>query len=50
MCRHDMLKMNDVKICRKCGLTVCPNGQVFFDRELFRKRRNKKHEKNGRLS
>ena len=50
MCSHDMIRVNDVKICRRCGLTICPNGQVFFDKELFRKRRSKKHEKNGRLS
>lgn len=50
MCRHDMVRVNDVKICRKCGLTICPGGQVFFDKELIRKRRKKKNEKNGRLS
>ncbi len=49
MCRHDMIQQNDVKICRRCGLTICPGGQVFFDKALFRKRR-KKHEKDGRLS
>lgn len=49
MCRHDMIQQNDVKICRRCGLTICPGGQVFFDKALFRKRR-KKHEKGGRLS
>ena len=50
MCRHDMIQQNDVKICRRCGLTICPGGQAFFfDKALFRKRR-KKHEKDGRLS
>lgn len=46
MCRHDIVKINDIKVCRKCGLTICPSGQVFFDRALLLKR-VKKHAKNG---
>lgn len=46
MCRHDWTKLNDVKICRRCGLTVCPDGRAFFDRALLLKRW-KRHAKNG---
>ena len=38
MCTHDMVMINEVKICRKCGLTICPDGRVFFDKAVFLKR------------
>ena len=38
MCAHDMVKVNDVKVCRKCGLTLCPDGRVLFDKSILRKR------------
>lgn len=35
MCRHIWKTINDVRVCRRCGLTVrLPGGQVLFDRRL----------------
>ena len=35
MCGHLWRKMNDVRVCMKCGLTVGKDGRVLvFDRRL----------------
>lgn len=48
MCRHEWFRYNDLKICRRCGLTVCPDGRAFFDRALpGLLKRYKRHAKNG---
>ncbi len=31
MCNHDWVKVNDVRVCQKCGLTVTRDGKMFFD-------------------
>lgn len=44
MCKHDVVIINDAKICKKCGLTLL-NGKVFFDRKIVNykpKKRGKK--------
>lgn len=41
MCGHDFIKINDVSVCRKCGLTRTYDGRIFFDKMLP----NRKHPK-----
>lgn len=34
-CPHvNKVKINDVTVCTKCGLTFLPGGKVVFDRRL----------------
>lgn len=33
MCKHIWTTVNDVRVCRLCGLTMC-NGKIIFDRKL----------------
>lgn len=42
MCKHDFIKQNDVKVCRRCGLTVLPNGSFFYDKKILARRKKKK--------
>ena len=46
MCNHgNTVKINDVRVCLKCGLTITNDGKVIFDRKLPNyksKKRNKK--------
>ena len=37
MCKHEMIKINDIKICRKCGLTILPDGRFFYDKQILSK-------------
>ncbi|MDO5397051.1 MAG: hypothetical protein Q4G33_03895 [bacterium] len=37
MCRHKRIKINDVDVCLKCGLTVCEGKFVQIDRKLISK-------------
>ena len=35
MCGHrDRRKVGEVWVCLNCGMTILPNGQIFFDRKL----------------
>lgn len=35
MCNHIWKKVNDTKVCIRCGLTVLwPSGEIIFDRKL----------------
>lgn len=35
MCTHgNTVKINDVRVCLKCGLTLTPDNKVIFDRKL----------------
>lgn len=49
MCNHaNTKKVGDLRVCLNCGLTITPDGKVFFDRELpnySKKRKVKKHGK-----
>ena len=49
MCRHEMIKVNDIKVCKKCGLTVLKDGRLFFDKQFVRQRQiqRKKVKKNA---
>lgn len=45
MCNHSNTKrVGELKVCLKCGMTVLPNGQIFFDRELpnYKSKKTKK--------
>lgn len=34
-CTHtNTIKVNDVKVCLKCGLTLTHDGKVLFDRKI----------------
>lgn len=34
MCNHNWLKINDVDVCSKCGITKTYDGKILFDRKL----------------
>lgn len=44
MCKHQFIKINDVSVCKFCGLTLSFDGKVMFDRKLpnYKKKRRKK--------
>lgn len=50
MCNHaNTKKINGVKVCLNCGLTITPDGRVLFDRALpnyTKKRKAKRYGKN----
>lgn len=44
MCKHQWVKVNDVYVCKKCGMTRTPDGKIMFDRDatnICKKRRKK---------
>lgn len=47
MCRHEMIKVNDIKVCKKCGLTVLKDGRLFFDKQFVKQIQRKKVKKNA---
>jgi hypothetical protein len=42
-----MIKVNDIKVCKKCGLTVLKDGRLFFDKQFVRQMQRKKVKKNA---
>lgn len=45
MCKHEMIKVNDVSVCKRCGLTLSADGKfLMFDKRLP----NYKDKKKGR--
>ena len=45
MCPHtNTRKINDVKVCLNCGMTILPNGKVFFDKKIpnYKQKKRKK--------
>ena len=42
MCPHIWIKINDVTVCKRCGLTRLADGRVFFDRKIVNYRANNK--------
>lgn len=34
MCSHNLKKINDVKVCIRCGLTIPAGGRPFFDKKI----------------
>ncbi len=47
MCNHgNTKKIGEVKVCLNCGMTILPNGKIYFDRNLPNyKSKNKKKRK-----
>lgn len=37
-CSHIWVRVNDIKICRKCGLTILPDCRAIFDKNLLKKK------------
>lgn len=34
MCNHEWQKINSVKVCMNCGMTITPDGKIVFDRKI----------------
>ena len=35
MCNHsNTVKVGNVKVCLKCGISILPNGEIFYDRKI----------------
>ena len=49
MCKHQFVKINDVSVCKLCGLTFSFDGKILFDRAITnintKKRRKKRNAK-----
>ena len=45
MCKHEFITINDVKACKRCGLTVLPDGKIIFDRAIVQSLHKKKNKK-----
>lgn len=53
MCNHLWQKVNDVRVCMKCGLTTTYDGKLLFDKRIVnykskRKKAVKSYDKNGK--
>lgn len=52
MCSHiNIINYGNIRICLDCGMSVYPNGKVFFERNLpgfLKKRAKRKEKKNGK--
>lgn len=35
MCNHKFIKVNDIRVCTKCGVTFTLEGKCVFDRRLI---------------
>lgn len=46
MCNHAWKKIDEFRICVKCGITKLPSGHLYLDRELPNFKRGKK--RNGK--
>lgn len=45
MCNHaNRKKLGEVYVCLNCGLTILPDGRIFFDKKLpnYKPKKNKK--------
>ena len=48
MCSHtNTRKVNDIRVCLDCGMTILPNGKIIFDRQItnYNPKKSKKHKK-----
>lgn len=46
MCKHEIVKISDCKVCMKCGMTLLDDNKIFFDRKLPNYKPQKKGRKN----
>lgn len=46
MCSHTWKKVNDIRICLRCGLMRMPDGKLFFDKGIlnYKSKKVKKNE------
>ena len=47
-CSHSNVKrMNDVRVCLNCGLTITADGKVVFDKKIvnYKPKKHKKHKR-----
>lgn len=44
MCKHDFIKVNDVVVCKRCGVTQTHDGKIIFDRKYpsYKSKRRKR--------
>lgn len=48
MCAHaNTIKVNDVKVCLNCGLTMTPDNKIIFDKKIvnYKPRKQKKQKR-----
>ena len=46
MCKHEVIKICDCKVCLKCGMTLLDYNKIFLDRKLPNYKSKKKGRKN----
>lgn len=34
ICRHEFIKVNEVIVCKRCGLTRTEDGKIMFDKKI----------------
>lgn len=44
-CSHQFIRINDVSVCKLCGLTLSFDGTVMFDRKLPNYNKKKRRKK-----
>ena len=47
-CNHsNTKKVNDIKVCLQCGMSIMPDGKIYFDKDIvnYRPKRRKKQKK-----
>ena len=47
MCKHQFLQLNDLRVCKRCGLTILPNRKAFYDQRLIQQHKEGKDEMDG---
>lgn len=45
MCKHDWYKVNDVTVCKRCGLTTTYDGKILFDKKIVNYKGRRKNAK-----
>ena len=49
MCSHIWVKVNEVFVCARCGLTRTPDGRLLFDKKAVNyKQKKQKKQKGGK--
>lgn len=48
-CTHsNTKKVNDLRVCLSCGLTLTPDGKIIFDRKIVNYKPKKRRKANGK--
>lgn len=52
MCPHtNTRKINDVRVCLNCGMTISNDGRILFDKKIVNykpRKKNKRRSRNGK--